>query len=366
MLKQAVEGGLLAGDLFFGLANALFQTDPPGFVYYKISSQTEYDEKYQKIKAASESYVQKLSELNKTLSSKEVEKFFESLKSFFQPQDNRVKWIELSENRCSFLSMPLDITALVGNIFKNFAAISLADALGPEMLPHFFLNRLGLGSFKTENIITKSEKKLKQGDLFSRLKFFAGKADKITYHCLPEAPNPEELLKILKSNSALPAAVLFASGLGVKQFYDQNYQELKQRAALLAQSNSGGSNKIFRNFGINPKSLLLVTDKFILRHLTGQSAVEPVNQLSVKTLIICRLPFEQFTHPYQEAVSASLPNAFEDYALPRALYNFQSLLKFFYTPELTDIYIIDSKLTKGYAKAFKDYYKFIPGAEIKN
>jgi hypothetical protein len=91
-----------------------------------------------------------------------------------------------------------------------------------------------------------------------------------------------------------------------------------------------------------------------------------VNQLSVKTLIICRLPFEQFTHPYQEAVSASLPNAFEDYALPRALYNFQSLLKFFYTPELTDIYIIDSKLTKGYAKAFKDYYKFIPGAEIKN
>ena len=110
--------------------------------------------------------------------------------------------------------------------------------------------------------------------------------------------------------------------------------------------------------------MMLVTDKFILKHLSGQSAVEPVNQLP-ENFNICRLPFEQFTHPYQEAVSAALPNAFEDYALPRALYNFHSLIKFFYTPELKDIYIIDAKLAKGYARVFKDYYKFIPGAEMK-
>jgi len=365
-LKEAVTQGLLAGDLFFGLTSALLQTEPPGFVYFKISTQTEYEEKYQKIKAAAESYVQKLSDLNKIFGSGEVEKFILSLQNFFQLQDNRVKWIELSENRCAFLSMPLNITHLVQNIFGNFSGISVADSLGPEILPKFFLKRLGLESFQIRNVTLKAEKNLKQGDLFSKLKSFSGKASKVNYHCVPKAAGPEEILEILKTDSALPAAVLFGSSLQVRQFYDQNYQKLKQRAALLAQSNSGGSNKIFRNFGINHKSLLLVTDKFILRHLGGQPAVEPVSKLSVKTLIICRLPFEQFTHPYQEAVSAALPNAFEDYALPRALYNFHSLIKFFYTLELKDIYIIDAKLAKSYARVFRDYYKFIPGAELKD
>ncbi len=364
--KEAVTQSLLAGDLFFGLSNALLQTDPPGFVYFKIDSQTEFDEKYQKIKTAAESYVYKLLELNKVLKSGEVEKFASSLEDFFQAQENRVKWIELSESRCAFLSMPLNITSLVQNIFGNFTAIALADTLGSPTLPSFFLKRLGLDGFEIKNVVLQRDGKSKQGDLFSRLKTLGSKASKINYHCLPQTYDPAELLHIVKESPSLPAAVLLASSLQVRQFYEQNYQELKQRAAVLAQNNSGGSNKIFRNFGINPKSLLLVTDKFILKHLNGKSAVEPVNQLPVKTLIVCRLPFEQFTHPYQEAVSAALPNAFEDYALPRALYNFHSLIKFFYTPELKDIYIIDSKLAKGYAKVFKDYYKFIPGAEMKD
>lgn len=363
--KEAVEQASLGGDLFFGLASALLQTDPPGFVYFKIGAGAEYDEKYQKIKSAAESYIQKLSEVNKILTSVEVEKFAISLGNFFLPQDNRVKWIELSENRCAFLSMPLNITSLVRDVLDNFTSVAMADAVGPETLSKFFLKRLGLENFKIENVIAKQEKKLKQGDLFAHLKSLAGKTDKIIYHCLPEAADPAALSKIIESNSALPAAILFGSNLQVSQFYEQNYQELKKRAALLAQNNSGGSSKIFRNFSINSKSLLLVTDKFILKHLRGHSAVEPVNQLHVKTLIICRLPFEQFTHPYQEAVSAALPNAFEDYALPRALYNFHSLIKFFYTPELKDVYVIDSKLAKSYAKVFKEYYKFIPGAVVK-
>lgn len=365
--KETVTAGLLAGDLFFGLTNALLQTDPPGFVYFKISAQTQYDEKYQKIKAAAESYIKKLLDLNKTFNSREIDKFAASLENFFQPQDNRVKWVELSENRCAFLSMPLDITSLVQNVFRNFDGVCLADSLGPQNLPKFFLKRLGLENFKVKEIILRrEEKKSKQGDLFSKLKSLGSKSGKIYYHCLPIASGGAEILDIVRDSSSLPAAVLFGSGLQVKQFYDQNYRELKQKAVLLAQSNSGGSNKIFRNFGINTKSLMLVTDKLILKHLSSQSAVEPVKQLPVKTLVICRLPFEQFTHPYQEAVSASLPNAFEDYALPRALYNFHSLIKFFYTSGLRDIYVIDAKLAKSYAKIFKEYYKFIPGGESKD
>ena len=163
----------------------------------------------------------------------------------------------------------------------------------------------------------------------------------------------KKLLSLIKTGKVFPAAVLFSGTTQVREFYDKNYQELKPKVSLLAQSGSGGSNKIFRNFSINPESLLIATDKFILKHLSNQAAVEPVNNLPVKTLVICRLPFDQFTHPYQEALSQALPNAFEDYSLPRALYNFQSIIKFFYTPILKDVYVIDAKLSKGpYARSF--------------
>jgi len=82
--------------------------------------------------------------------------------------------------------------------------------------------------------------------------------------------------------------------------------------------------------------------------------------------VLCHLPFEQFTHPYAEAVSSSLPNAFEGYSLPRALFNFHSILKFFYTPELREIYVIDPKLAKPYSQAFKNYYQILPGAQKKD
>lgn len=193
----------------------------------------------------------------------------------------------------------------------------------------------------------------------------SGKGPKIICHYLPRTAEFKDLFELVASDKDLPAAILFASPLQVREFYEQNYEVLKKHTSLLAQSNSGGSNKIFRNFAINKNSLLLCTDKFILKALNGQAAVEPVSKLMVKTVILCRLPFEQFTHPYQEAISQSLPNAFMDYALPRALFNFHSLIKFFYTPELRDIYVIDAKLAKDYSSVFKNYYLNIPNAEIR-
>jgi len=372
--KEPVVAGLVAGDLFFGLVGALLQIDPPSFQYFKISPQTEYDEKYQKIRAASENFIGKLLEVNKSLSSKEVERFAGNLQEFFLSQENRVKWIELAENRCAFLSMPIDITSLVKGVLSNFSEVSFADSLCPDVLPEFFAVRLGLNGFVLKPVADikvkqgagekVGSKQYKQGDLFSGIKKAFSKTNStINFHYLDKTADAESLMKLIKSDKTLPSGILFASPVMLKEFYEKYYQELKSRTSVLAQLNSGGSNKIFRNFGINPKSLLLATDKFVLRHLAGQSAVEAVGKLRVKTLVICRLPFEQFTHPYQEAVSKSLPSAFMDYALPRALFNFHSLIRFFFTPELKDVYVIDAKLSKDYAGVFKDYYKFIPGAK---
>ncbi|MDR3642343.1 MAG: exonuclease domain-containing protein [Candidatus Doudnabacteria bacterium] len=364
-----VSQALADGDLFFGLASALLQTNPPTFQYYKISEQSEYDEKYQKIKNSAENYTVKLAKHNKVFKSAIIEKFILNLEDFFTQQENRVKWIELAENRCAFLSMPLDIKDLVGKTLRPFVSISFADSLDNAVVTDFFIARLGLEDFDrgTVEFIGSKRKALpaKQGDLFSgEKKSLAKKQAGITFHCLAAGATQDKLRELISDADVLPAAILFAGQVQVREFYDQTYQELKSFASLLVQNNSGGSNKIFRNFSIHKNSLLLCTDKFILKHLAAQNPVEPVGKLAVKRLIVCRLPFDQFTHPYQEALGKTLNNAFNDYALPKALLNFHEVLKFFYTDELEDIYVIDQKLDKPYALVFKDYYKTLPGAKL--
>ncbi len=367
-LRKLAGQALTASDLFFGLVSALYQTDPPSFLYVKITAESENDVKYLKVKSAAENYISKLRDLNINMADEKIGKFINALENFFQAEENRVKWIELSAKSCAFVSMPLDIAPIVKNILRLFAQISFVDSLDDNILPQFFLKRLGLEEFKIENVNTTSQ----QRDLFSGFSsppFEKGGAkggliSAVNYYCLDKPFNAVDIIKIIEASSALPAAVLFGSPLQVREFYEQNYQTIKKYAWLLAQNSSGGSNKIFRNFSINPNSLLLATDKFVLKSLTSQNATDPVNNLAVKTLIICRLPFDQFTHPYQEALSQNLANPFEDYSLPRALYNFHSIIKFFYTPELRDIYIIDSKLSKPYAKIFKDYWQNIPNASF--
>ncbi len=369
--KTPAREALAAGDLFFGLVNALLQSDPPGFVYYKISRQSESEDSYQKIKGAAENYASKLSRANEIFQSDQVAAFSASLPDFFKLEANRVKWIEISPNRCAFLSQPLDITEIVQKVLMPFPNLGFADCLDSKVLPEFFSWRLGLGDFKFRQFLPQAIKtgvspKSARGDLFNGVKSpHVGSGRKINYHCLAKPPQLSELAELADKKDALPAAILFAGPLQVREFYDQNYQALKTTATVLAQNNSGGSNKIFRNFSIRQNSLLLCTDKFVLKHLTSANSLAPVSHLKVKTLVLCRLPFDQFTHPYQEALGQTLSNAFEDYSLPKALYNFHSLLKFFYTPELKDIYIIDAKLAKPYAKIFKDYFQTIPNAVFK-
>ena len=86
--------------------------------------------------------------------------------------------------------------------------------------------------------------------------------------------------------------------------------------------------------------------------------------LGVKTLILCHLPFEQFNHLYQESLAEQFTNAFVEYSLPKAVYNFHCLLGFFNTPMLETIYICDSKLEKDYSQVFKDYIQLLPGIKV--
>src|SRR3989344_7806195 len=154
-----------------------------------------------------------------------------------------------------------------------------------------------------------------------------------------------------------PAAVLMPNTSSLRDFYEKNYKLLQERYRVSAQGFSGGTNKLLDNFKISENGLFLATDHFVLRQI-GKS-------LPVKTLVLTRLPFEQFTHPLFAAQAEKYDNQFVDFNIPRALYNFHTLIRFFYGQELEKIYILDPKIKKDYGKYFLDYLKSLPFVDIK-
>jgi hypothetical protein len=308
-------------------------------------------EQYSKIAKAAESYGKKLQAAAEILHSEVLVNQARDLSLFFEDEPNRVKWLEISETRCAFFSSPLYIKDLVKKALEPYSPPIFVDALGVPEIGRYFVKRLGLEGFAQHSVHETSLSR----DLFSAL-------SKFECHIAEKTFNNQALLDVLKKEK-LPAAVLFPGPMQIRDFYETNLDELKSFSFLLNQALSGGTNKLFRNFSIHPNSLLLVSDRFVLKFL-GQNSAQSVHKLPVKTLIVLHLPFELFTHPYQKAVAGCFENSFEEYSLPRALLNFHRLIQFFFSQDLKKLYVWDSKLGKGYATVFKKYLKALPGVKI--
>lgn len=353
--KEPVEELFKATDMFFGLTMVLLNKQETTFNNIKITSEFTYSQEYGKVQKASESFLEKIKIYNQILKSEKLESFVQNLTQFFLNEKNTVKWIEISEKTCVFQSAPIDIRSLLFDLMEKFSGFTFLDSVHSPKVFEYFVIRLGLQKFKKLNLQLES-KRNSQTDLFSQ---------KHTVDCSIQNLDDQKLLQVIKAEN-LPATILFGSQIAVKEFYEQNYQLLKEYAFLQAQSASGGSNKMLNNFSIHNNSLLLATDKFILKFISGNTSTASKGHLDVKTLVLGRLPFEQFTHPYQEAVSAQFENAFIDFALPRALINFHKLLEFFYSENLKGLYITDIKMQKEYGKYFKDYLSVLDSFKIKN
>ncbi len=347
--KELVQNGLNATDLFFGLTGALLRTND-SFSYFKITSDIEYSEVFGKVRSAAGHYCENLSEINKTLKSTELSQIIESLLAFFRSNFSYVKWIELADTRCIFHSTPLDIQGIVTKQLTLYKKVYFVDTGSNEQMLLFYINRLGLADYSIEKKASITQD-LQPADT-SRLQ-----KQEVFVHVRENLDVPREMLELL-SEESLPAVVLFANISQVKEFAERHYSYLKQFSSLFVQQGSGGS-RLFRNFSIYKNSLLLGTDKFVLKSLSGGST--GINEhLAVKTLIICHLPFEQYSHPYQEALSATFSKPFEQFSLPKAVWNLHRLLEFFYTPLLKNIYICDDKISKEYGEEFKAYLKSVP------
>lgn len=345
-LAKTVETALAATDLFFGTVSALVQTDPPSFLQVKFDPAGLPEEKINKIELAAENFLEKLELANLAMQSSDIAALLDKFRKFFVPLENRAKWLELSPTACTFFSRPVNIQPLMKKILDYHKAISLCDCLPKDKVLPFFTERLGLQGFKTHIVSAEQQK---SRDLFSVLSLEQPKI-KLTVEASHIAEN---VLMDSAAEANLPAAIILGSSLQVKEFYYKNYELLQKHAFVLAQTTSGG-NRIFRNFSIHKDTLLLATGRFVLKSLNARSAGSALGSLPVKTLVLGHLPFEQFTHPYLEAVARQFKNPFLEFSLPRALLNFHRIIRFFYTPALKNLAVFDAKLNKPYARPFLD------------
>ena len=357
--KELIVESLEKTDLFFGLVHALLGQEDSAFQYFVVDKDTEYSESFNKVRKAAENFSEYLLKISKKLKSAFLERSSLNLQKFFEEDQNSVKWIELGQSRCIFYSSPLDISELVRQALKPFKKFAFADSVGGKRLVEYFVARLGLKDSPVVELSAVSQQ-AGQKTLFESAK---NVNRKIIVSQRPQNPSPEELMALLKQIS-LPAAVLFGSTSQIKELYDLGFNELKTFSSPVAQTLSTGSNKMFHNFTIHPNGLLLVTSKFVVKHLENSVNLSPVGHVPVKTLVICSLPFQQYTHPYEQAVAARFSNSFMDYSLPKALYNFHCLLNFFNSGDLETIYLWDAKLSKDYAKAFVEYLKYFPSITL--
>lgn len=325
-------------DLFFGLASLHFRRINESSSSILIDRAVRDGDSFKVILKAAESFLEKIKKANEHLESERISQSVENLENFFKEDNEEVKWVEISEDRLAFLSSPVSLEKISQQVLSKSKNILFTASLGSDSLLKYFTHRLNLPHLK---IVPVGQQELRK---------------KIEVVIKQAGADSDELIILLKTLE-FPAALLMPNMTSLRNFYENNFKELQERYKVWAQSYSGGTNKLLENFSINENSLLITTDTFILRQV-GKNLI-------VKSLIMTRLPFEQFTHPLFAAQAEKYENQFTDFNIPRALYNFHSLIRFFYGLDLERVYILDQKIHKDYGKYFLEYLESLPFVEIK-
>src|SRR5579872_3830939 len=332
-----IQSALAQTDLFFGLASLNFKKIHNQSQNILVDHAVSHRSEYAAIAAAAEGFCSKTEQLNKKIKSERITKLISDLRTFFVEDPKLVRWVELSENRLTFFASPIDLHEIAEKKLRPFKKTLFTASLGSESLIKYFTGRLNLQDFKTK--IIGQQELSKKCQVIIR----------------PDGLDPKKLLD-LAQNLDFPAALLLPSGLALREFYESNFKKLQSRYKVFVQGYTGGTTKLLENFSIAENSLFIATDRFVLKQIG--------KKLKVKTLVLSLLPFEQFNHPLFAAQAEKYQNQFLDFNIPRALYNFHTLIRFFYSQDLEKIYILDQKITKDYGKYFVDYLKSLPFVEL--
>lgn len=306
---------LAATDLFFGLTNLTLEKAFPGSQQVTKEDLVQNAKAYRSLEQAAINYANKLKDFSGKENYDVFASFAEALLSFFNQDENRVKWIEFGPRFCLFNNLPLLIDTLAKKTLDIFPKVTFVDTFGEELVGYYKV-RLGLQNF--------SLLKIKQGKDMTEAEIFFSKTPL----------DPEKVITNLAND--LPMALVLPAYKNIKDFYDVNFRRLQETAVVLAEGYSGGTNKMFYNFSLSLRGLLIVTGKL--------SSRSPRQGIYAKTLVLSALPVDTAPGVYAKALEKhmqqeQMPNA----SNLNTLENVHKILRLFYTQGLNAVYFYEHK-----------------------
>lgn len=281
-LKDLVVDTLTAVDLFFGLVQIMLRQSSKQTDYIGMSDlevlQPVY---YRRLVAAASHLAEKLTDLSSQADHQKLQELAGELSRFFELEENRVKWVELTEDNVVMHSQPILIEQLAQNYFSQFPRVKLTETVSNQDLLFYLCDRLGFNP-----------------EIFENLEFSESVAMSAS-----EA-SADDVLNVIHENDA-PSVVVFPSPAAAKAFYKEHFLVLKEKFRLFGQEYSGSGNKIFRNFRIADNSLLLATSQFINK----QRFTAPA-----KTVVYLKQPQVDIAQPYFSALQQAYQDKYENLA----------------------------------------------------
>ncbi|HEX3099844.1 MAG TPA: 3'-5' exonuclease [Patescibacteria group bacterium] len=276
-IKDEVLSALAGADLFFGLVYMLLHQTFPSNQYATVEElENNQPHILKRLQTAAETLKNKLQAVQDKTQATDLTRTIGLLETFFHQTEGRVKWVTIDERNLSFHDQPIDIAASVQKVIEGFSHIAFTETIAQPILLSYLVDRLGLRTEISE-FIDINEPKLPRN-----LNVVA------TEQTLNSAELYQEVI-----GSPLPLVVIFPDLISVKNFYNDHYSEIKEKAALFAQGYSGGGNKMFRNFSIKENSMLLVTADFMAKQNY---------KISAQTVIFTAQPGVEKEHPYTSAI----------------------------------------------------------------
>ncbi len=284
--KDKVMAALVNADLFFGLSYMLLHRSFASEQFVTITDLIErHPNVYNKLTKAAGNLKKKLEGVLEEVESKELLRAADYLENFFTEAAGRVKWITVDEHNMAFTDQPLDISESVAKLSTPYSNVRFTEVVASRPLLSYLVDRLGLNTELSElppKILPKNfDVELAGNDI-----------------------DQEGLFNLL-SELEKPAIVLMPTLVSIKEFYNNYYSEIKKNSALFAQGYSGGGNKMFRNFSINPKSVLMVTAGFMAKQNY---------RIFAKNIIFTGLPVADVAHPYTAALLSHWQSSHPDLA----------------------------------------------------
>ncbi len=285
--KDKVMSALTSTDLFFGLVYMLMHQTFPNKPYATLEElESNHSHIFSRLQRAAESLKEKLQEVHVFSEAVDLSRTINFLESFFSLTEGRVKWVTIDERNLSFNDLPIDISDSVQGILNGFSSVRFTETISQPNLLSYLVDRLGLHTETSE--FTKISSSMVPSNL-NFASFDVALSDSQLYEETTVSP--------------LPLIIIFPDLASIKNFYNDHYSKIKEKAALFAQGYSGGGNKMFRNFSIKENSVLLVTAEFMAKQNY---------KISARTVLFTGAPGVEKDHPYTSAILKHWESKHED------------------------------------------------------